>query len=133
LSAENSSGLWFVEFTEFPDMVVAKIFDGVTPVGKAIVTINENTAHLANIKIQDRVPTGATWFERLLGKSRFRSYQNQGFGTQLLSELLVRLQKRGVIKLEGHMSGDLPRLTTWYRSLGFEVNESSGTIVKDIG
>jgi ribosomal protein S18 acetylase RimI-like enzyme len=114
---------WFVKVDYFPPNLDAYITDGIYDAGYARLKVEGAQAWLGDIKIYDGAMYSYGFILDLVGIKRHVNYQGKGLGTRLLSEVLVYLSKLGVNRVEGEMKGDYERLSRWYRSLGFTVDE----------
>jgi hypothetical protein len=97
-------------------------------VGRAFVSVQGTQAELVDIIIQGPYP-GWGWIKRAINWRH--DFRGRGAGTYLLSGVLDELARRGVRRITGRALGPA-FLPTWYKGLGFVVDNVSGEISRDL-
>jgi GNAT superfamily N-acetyltransferase len=85
---------------------------------------NSLTAHLQDVVVEDSMPIKRGLLDRLVGRTRARSFRGQGIGSKLLTEFLTICRRRGVTQVIGAVvQRDMdatPGLLNWYALHGFQ-------------
>jgi GNAT superfamily N-acetyltransferase len=102
------------------------------PVARAHVRIDNQTAELLDIRVYQtaQVQRHVRWLTYWMPSSR--KLRGRGIGTELLTYICQDLKGRGVSRLWGAMSGDIPKLIRWYSRCGFEVGQETGLISRTL-
>lgn len=108
-----------IEVTDFPSSCVIHVKRRGASIAKTSVIKDGNCWILADIVVQDFKDVGL--FCRLRSCGFFRDYRSKGIGTALIKELINFAKERSVRTIKGTMVGDIRRLSSWYKSLGFSV------------
>lgn len=61
-----------------------------------------------------------------------RNYRGRGLGTLLLRRVFSELKARGVRRISGQIVGDAERLKRWYRREGFQVDDETLEIWREL-
>jgi hypothetical protein len=89
-------------------------------IGKAQLSINEQSAVLADIYVANITPK---WFWLPPFYSKGINYRGKGVGTKLLLAVIEYCKHSGIKELSGVMHGEIELLAQWYRKNGFEISE----------
>ncbi len=119
-----------LEFCTGDNYVTAWIKLNRRPVGCAKLLLHESIAELADIQIFNRVPILSRLFQTFPLSLFAKDFRCRGIGSLFLSAVCDHLRNSGISRIEGTMSGDIERLTRWYRRAGFEVDHVSKAISK---
>ena len=102
------------------------------PIAYAHLNLQGERAELSDIRVNPSVGTKYSLLRQFLGCVRKRNFQGRGLGSQLLKLVIDEVHLHGVRKIEGTMEGDIDRLTPWYKSFGFTIDEHNHRISLDL-
>lgn len=121
-----------LEFSANTNYVIAWIRLNRRPVGCAKLLLRDGTAELADIQIFDRAPNVSRLLQMLPLKLFTKDFRGKGIGSLFLNAVCDHLRTSGIKSIEGTMSGNIDRLTPWYRKAGFVVDPISKSISKEL-
>ena len=93
-------------------------------IGRLTGLLDSSAAHLQDVVVEDSMPIKRGLSDRLVGRTRARSFRGQGIGSKLLTEFLTICRSRGVTQVIGAVvQRDIdatPGLLDWYARHGFQ-------------
>ncbi len=98
------------------------VFDSDIKIGYAHISVVNNTAILADIKvtiIKQKHTTGLTCLTKTL------NYRNQGIGTKLLKSVIALCRTSEIDCIIGEIIENIEQLSVWYKKHGFNVQGSN--------
>lgn len=129
---DNEGELYETRLTWDPPLLTMFIDWRDIPVAYAHLTLQDERAELADIRVSPSIVTKYSLLRQLLGFVRKRNFQHKGLGSQFLKLVIDEVRLRGASRIEGTMDGDIKRLTAWYKSFGFAIDETSHRICLEL-
>lgn len=121
-----------LEFSTGDNYVTAWIKLNRRTVGCAKLLLHDKVAELADIQISDNAPNPSRLLQLLSPKLFAKNFRGKGIGSLFLNAVCDHLRCSGIKRIEGTMSGDIDRLARWYGKAGFEVDQVSKAISKEL-
>ena len=121
-----------LEFSTGDNYVTAWIKLNRLPVGYAKLSLRANIANLEDIHISSNAPNSSALLRLFFPKLFTRNFRGKGIGSLFLNAVCDHLRCSGIKRIEGTMSGDIDRLARWYGKAGFEVDQVSKSIGKEL-
>lgn len=87
-------------------------------IGYAHITVSQNVATLADIKVNVMTTKPFMWFPFY---KKTDNYRGKGVGSALLKRVVEICKEARISEILGHIYGDEELLIAWYRKFGFEI------------
>ena len=108
-----------LEILDFPESCILLLNCRDAQIARAHLSKDFDCWRLGDVYVEDF--KSVSIYRKILSRGFFRNYRSKGIGTILMKELINYAREQGARMIKGEMSGDVPRLASWYKSLGFTV------------